>query len=279
MLRSWPFSDFIHQMGVLHQYSCVERPQQNSMVERKHQHLLNAARALYFQSHTPISFWTDCVLTACYLINRTPSSLLQGKTPFECLHHIVVDYSHFKVLGCLAFASTLPAARSKFHPRARLCAFLGYPPGIKGYKLYDLNRKQIFFSRDVIFHEEIFPFHTHTPSSPSVDPFPNIVLPIASPESCPDPPLLAPVLESLSPLPQPRRSTRILKQPSYLQDYHCHLLPASPPLYLLVHNTRYPLSNYLSYDRLAPAYKTFVLHVSSAYEPKFYHQAIKFPEW
>lgn len=28
----------------------------------------------------------------------------------------------------------------------------------KGYKLYDLNEKKLFLSRDVVFQEEIFPF-------------------------------------------------------------------------------------------------------------------------
>ena len=37
---------------------------------------------------------------------------------------------------------------------------LGYPQGIKGYRLFDLSTKQVFMSQDVIFYEHLSPFHT-----------------------------------------------------------------------------------------------------------------------
>jgi hypothetical protein len=45
--------------------------------------------------------------------------------------------------------------------------FLGFPLQQKGYKLFDLHIYSIFISRDVVFHESIFPFVVglHNPSS------------------------------------------------------------------------------------------------------------------
>ena len=103
--------------------------------------------------------------------------MLGNKTQFKLLYQHVADYSYLKTFGCLAFVSTLSTHRHKFAPRARMCVFIGYPNGVKGYKLYDLQTKQIFISRDVIFHQHVLPFHSITSIDSIIDPFLDLVLP------------------------------------------------------------------------------------------------------
>ena len=73
---SYECQKFFKKTGIFHQKTCPYTPQQNGVVERKHQHLLQVARSLLFQAKLPIMFWPFSILMATHIINRIPSQIL-----------------------------------------------------------------------------------------------------------------------------------------------------------------------------------------------------------
>ena len=61
------------------------------------------------------------------------------------------------VFGCLCFDATLPSG-GKFEARVNRVVLLGFFSTQKGYKLYDLDPKVVFISRDVVFRLEVSSF-------------------------------------------------------------------------------------------------------------------------
>ncbi|KAL0398527.1 UNVERIFIED_CONTAM: Retrovirus-related Pol polyprotein from transposon TNT 1-94 [Sesamum radiatum] len=202
-LPSLPCQELFHKHGILHQKSCTYTPQQNGVVERKHRHLLEVARALMFESGLPREFWGDSILTATHIINKLPSPKLNWKSPFEILHKTPPSYNNLRTFGCLCYASNVIPHKSKFDHRAYKGVFIGYVQGQKGYKIYDiLNCKS--------------PDPTPDESSPSLAPTTDLTLPTTQTS-------LQPTTQSF-----PSRPHRQTKPPAWLNDFFCNHASDSP---------------------------------------------------
>ncbi|KAL4354578.1 hypothetical protein GQ457_06G014030 [Hibiscus cannabinus] len=120
------------------------------------------------------------LLVVSSLIKDSALTVLFSKTHclIQDLCQVIGKGEYYKGLYLLQLPSAKSdKTRDKFTERALPGVFLGYAPGVKGYKVYVLQSHTIMISRNVIFHEEIFPFHTIAAVDSLVDPFPATVLP------------------------------------------------------------------------------------------------------
>ena len=88
---------------------------------------------------------------ASHLINRLPSTALNGKTPLEVWSGKPAnDYDTLRVFGSTTYYHV---KESKLDQRAKKALFIGVNSGVKGYRLWCLSSKKIIFSMDVTFDE------------------------------------------------------------------------------------------------------------------------------
>ena len=174
-------------------------------------------------------------------------------------------------------------------PKAKKSIFLGYKSGIKGYVLLDIFTREIFVSRNVLFYEHILPYpKSHLSVTSDWEYFPSqppVLIPDSASSSSLEPPLPKdpPILpDSPSIEPQPispplRRSSRVSIAPSHLKNFICHASSqfSSPHTNVPL----YPISNFLSFNKLSNPHCHFVLSISTNTEPKIYTEASKFDCW
>jgi hypothetical protein len=92
------------------------------------------------------------VVTAVYILNRSPTKALNGRTLYEVWHGHKPAVSHLRVFGCLAFGKELGHI-SKLDNRSTLGVFIGYAEGLKAYRILDLGTQRVRTTRDVVFDE------------------------------------------------------------------------------------------------------------------------------
>ncbi|GKA00929.1 retrovirus-related pol polyprotein from transposon TNT 1-94 [Tanacetum coccineum] len=97
-LREW-----YENVGITHQTSVARTPQQNGVVERRNQTLVEAARTMLIFSKAPLFLWAKAINTACYTQNRSLIRLRYNKTPYTLMQDKKLNLSFFYVFGSLCY--------------------------------------------------------------------------------------------------------------------------------------------------------------------------------
>src|SRR5882762_8478461 len=129
-------------------------------------------------------FWVEAVRTASHVRNRSPSRVIDWKTPHEMLLSQAPDISYLRVFGCKAFTNVPKKKRNhKFESQSLEMIFVGYEPNSKGYRLWDKHTRTIKVSTDVAFDKSSFP-NKPTSITPPV-PNPSDQVPVQLPRPAP----------------------------------------------------------------------------------------------
>nr|GEW53327.1 retrotransposon protein, putative, Ty1-copia subclass [Tanacetum cinerariifolium] len=140
-LESSKSGSTMHESGIARHLTVVRTPQQNGVAEQ-------------------------ATCTTAYLINRSPSRVIEKKTPIEMWSRHPSDYEMLRISSCVAYPHD---KQGKLEPRAIKCVLLGYLEGVKGYKLFRLDDEspKIVTSRNVVFNESVMYKDTLNDSSAS----------------------------------------------------------------------------------------------------------------
>jgi hypothetical protein len=82
-------------------------------------------------------FWAEAMGTACYLVNISPLSTIDDKTPQEVWTGKKHSLTHLQVFGCEAYVYVPNKNKSTLDKNDEKCIFIGYKDGLKGYKLWN----------------------------------------------------------------------------------------------------------------------------------------------
>jgi len=146
---------YYSEHGIRREKTVPRKPQENGVSERMNRTIMKHARCMRLHAGLPLQFWADAVDTAVYLINRGPSSPLDGDVPEEAWTGKKVNYSILKPFGCETFVRIDKENRTKLEEKSKKCTFIGYGVNDFGYLLYDYENHKIIRSRDVIFNEKV----------------------------------------------------------------------------------------------------------------------------
>ncbi|GKD71627.1 retrovirus-related pol polyprotein from transposon TNT 1-94, partial [Tanacetum coccineum] len=145
--------EFYENVGISHQTSIARTPQQNGVVERQNQTLVEVARTMLIFSKALLFLWAKAINTVCFTQNSSLVRLRYNKTPYEHMQDKKPDLSFFHVFGSLCYPTNNNDDLGKLDAKADIGIFVGYALAKKAFRIYNKRTRKIIEIIHVTFDE------------------------------------------------------------------------------------------------------------------------------
>ena len=81
------FEDYFKKNGICHERTVPKTSEQNEVAKRMNLTLVETVRAMLSDSKLPMKFWVESLSTASYVRNRSSTTAVKARTPYEAWKH------------------------------------------------------------------------------------------------------------------------------------------------------------------------------------------------
>nr|GEZ04519.1 hypothetical protein [Tanacetum cinerariifolium] len=128
---------FFDEVGITQQSSAARTPQQNGIVEKRNQTLVEAAITMHTFANLPSFLWAEAIAAACFTKNRSIIHKRFDKTPYEIMNKRKPNKKFFRVLGCRCYLLNDYEDVRKLKAKGDIGVFVGYSKKSAAFRIYD----------------------------------------------------------------------------------------------------------------------------------------------
>lgn len=144
------FKGYLKKRGTQQRLTTHDTPQHNGVVERRNRTTMEAVRTMLHRARLPQRFWAEAARHAVWLQNRTPTRVLEGKSPLEVMEGKLLDVQSVLPFGAKVWVHAPNVPKTMI--RANPAVYLGldeFPGAISnGARIYYPKTKRIHIERN-----------------------------------------------------------------------------------------------------------------------------------
>jgi transposase InsO family protein len=147
-----PLKSWFNENGLEFQTTAPYSPSQNGVAERMNRTLVELGRAMMKGQNLPEFLWEYAIANAAYLRNRSYTTFLKSKTPYQMWYNIKPNIEHLREFGAPVWVMLQGQNKPrKMLPKSQRRAYVGYDDGSKSIKYYNAETRKVLNSRNYRF--------------------------------------------------------------------------------------------------------------------------------